>query len=187
MASVLEFGPRRISAAEYHKMSQAGVFEEDERIELLEGVIVPMSPQSPDHADLIEWLNNTLARLVGPAYRVRPQLPLAADDFSEPEPDILVVPADRPRGQHPKTALLVVEVARESLRKDRLIKAGIYARAGIPEYWIVNIPERCVESHTEPDPAAGRYAKLLTLRAGEELASASVPGVRIAVADLFRE
>lgn len=187
MASVLEFEPRRISAAEYHKMIDAGIFAEDERIELLEGLILPMSPQSPYHADLIQWLTNTLARLIGPNYDVRSQLPLSAGDVSEPEPDLAVVPASRTRRQHPSSALLVIEVARESLQKDRLLKAGIYARAGIPEYWIVNIAERCVEVHSDPHAAAGRFGTVLTFRAGQELASASVPGVRIAVDDLFAE
>lgn len=187
MASVLEFEQRRISVAEYHKMIAAGVFAEDERIELLEGVIVPMSPQSPDHADLVQWLTNTLARLIGPDHHVRAQLPLSASDLSEPEPDIVVVPAGRSRRQHPKSALLVIEVARESLRKDRLLKTGIYARARIPEYWIIDIAERCVEFHSDPDPVAGRYGAVRSFRAGQELVSLTVPAVRIAIDDLFGE
>jgi Uma2 family endonuclease len=187
VSSVLEFELRRISTAEYHRMIEAGVFDGDERLELLEGVIVPLSPQSPERADLIQWLNNTLARLIGPQYEVRPQLPLTAGESSEPAPDLAIVPAGRARTRHPTTALLVIEIARESLRKDRLLKAGIYARAGVPEYWIVNTAERCVEFHRDPDPTAARYATMLTVRPGQELKSASVPGVRLPVGDFFEE
>ncbi len=187
VASVLDFEPRRITVDEYHRMVEAGVFDEDERIELLDGVLVPMSPQTPDHADLVQWLNNRLVRLVGPEYDVRPQLPLTAGATSEPEPDLVVVPAGRARHAHPKSAPLVIEVARESLRKDRLLKAGLYARAGVLEYWIVNAEERCVEVHRDPDPAAGRYATVQTHRRSGTLTSSALPQVRIELGELFDE
>lgn len=166
-------------------MIEAGIFDEDERLELLEGVLVPMSPQSPEHADIVQWLNNTLVRLAGPEYDVRPQLPLTASPHSEPEPDLAVVPAGRTRAAHPGSALLVIEVARDSVRKDRLLKAGLYARAGIPEYWIVNVDEGCIEVHVSPDAAAGCYTKAQTLRRGEDLGCGVLPQIRFSVADLF--
>jgi Uma2 family endonuclease len=187
VASVLEFEPRRISVEEYHKMIEAGIFDEDERLELLEGVIVSISPQSPDHADLVQWLTNRLVRLIGDRYDVRPQLPLVASPMSEPEPDLAVVPAGRTRDRHPTNALLVIEVARESLRKDRLLKAALYARAGIPEYWIVNPAEKCVEVHRDPDPSAGRYTTVTTVARGGELIAVKLPQIRIAVGELFGE
>ena len=187
MASVLDLEPRRITVDEYHKMIGAGVFDEDERLELLEGVIIPMSPQSPDHADLVQWLTNVLARAIGPEYEVRPQLPLTIRPTSEPEPDLAIVPAGRNRRQHPTTALIVIEVARDSLRKDRTVKASIYAGVPIPEYWLVNVAEACVEVHREPDPSARRYGSVQTVRRGEELLSAALPRLRIALTDLFAD
>lgn len=168
-------------------MVEAGVFDEDERIELLEGLLVPKSPQSPDHADLVQWLTNTLVRLVGPDYEVRPQLPLTAGATSEPEPDLAIVPAGRARHAHPKTAILVIEVARESLRKDRLLKSVLYAGAGVPEYWIVNAEGRSVEVHRDPDAPSRRYGTVQTLRLGETLTSAVLSRVRIDLRELFGE
>jgi Uma2 family endonuclease len=187
VASVLDFELRRISVEEYHKMIEAGIFDEDERLELLEGVIVPMSPQSPDHADLVQWLTNRLVRLIGDGYDVRPQLPLVASPTSEPEPDLAVVPAGRTRERHPTGALLVIEVARESLRKDRLLKASLYARAGIPEYWIVNPAEDRVEVYRDPDPAAGRYATVTSVGRDGVVAAEKLPQVRIRVGELLGE
>ena len=187
MASVLDFEPRRITVDEYHRMVEAGVFDEDERIELLDGLLVPMSPQSPDHADLVQWLTNRLVRLIGPDYEVRPQLPLTAGATSEPEPDLAIVPAGRARRAHPKTAPLVIEVARDSLRKDRLLKASLYAKAGVLEYWMVNAEERCVEVHRDPDPVAGRYVAVQTLQRGQALTSAILPQVRIDLSEMFGE
>ena len=88
---------------------------------------------------------------------------------------------------HPRTALLVIEVAGESLRLDRKSKAALYARAGIPEYWIVNLAESTVEVHREPDPTTGSYRVRTAVSSGETLIAASVPDVRIDVADLFAE
>ena len=89
------------------------------------------------------------------------------------------------RERHPRTALLVVEVAGESLPLDRQAKAVLYARAGIPEYWIVNLAESTVEVRREPDPASGSYRTKAVARGGDTLVAASVPGLSIGVADLF--
>ena len=164
-------------------MIDAGIFGEDDRLELLEGLILPMSPQSPEHADVIQRLTNRLARMLGPAYEVRPQLPLAAGSASEPEPDLAVVPAGRTHREHPGSAPLVIEVARDSIRKDRLLKAGIYARAAVSEYWIVNIADGCVEVHRDPD--AGQYRSARVFRPGEELASSAVPQIVLAVSEVL--
>ena len=184
--SVLAQEPqRRLSVEDYHRMIAAGVLAEGERIELLEGVIVEMSPQRPRHAEVIRRLCDPQFATVGPAFVVQAQLPLTLGPGSEPEPDVAVVPR-RPQGygqDHPTTALLVFEAAGESLPKDRVVKSAIYARAGIPEYVIVNLEEECLEVQREPE--AARYRSHAILRAGERFASASVPGFAFEVGRLL--
>ncbi len=167
-------------------MVDAGVLREDERVELLEGNIVSMSPQSEAHMRVIVRLNRILTRSLDDAYQVRPQGPLTLPD-SEPEPDVAVVrAADAASTEvHPARALLVVECSGDSLSYDRTVKARIYARAGIPEYWIVNVQARSVEIRREPDPATARYASFATVGIEGTLAPVALPGLTIAVASLF--
>jgi len=178
--------PRRFSVEEYHRLIDVGVLHEDEHVELLEGVIVQMSPQKERHARAIVRLTRWLVRTLGDEYRVRPQLPLTFVD-SEPEPDLAVVPAALGDSveEHPRSALLVVEVSGSSLTYDRTVKGRVYARAGVPEYWIVDVSTRCVEVHRDPDAAAGRYRTVLTLKAGDTLTAMAVSGLSIPVASLF--
>ncbi len=177
----------RLSVDEYHRMLEAGILDEDDRVELLEGVIVRMSPRSPPHAHVIQRLTRHLNRTLGDEYVVLPQLPLTLGDFSEPEPDLAVVRAEDAASaeEHPRTACLVIEVAKATLRKDRQLKAGLYARFAIPEYWIFNMKERCVEVHRDPDPDAGRYRTALTCAPDATLESSAVPGLRVALGELF--
>lgn len=168
-------------------MIAAGVFQEDEPLELLEGVIVEMSPQTPRHARVIRRLCDPQFVTPGPGFVVQAQLPLTLAPDSEPEPDVAVVPrseAEHP-DRHPTTAALVFEVAGESLRKDRLAKGAIYAGAGIPEYVIANLAQECLEAHRDPDPAARRYRTVATLSTKDRFESSSVPGFAFAVADLL--
>lgn len=178
---------RRITVDEYHRMIAAGILGEDEHVQLIAGTLVAMTPQGGPHARVIQRLNRLLVRAVGDELVVRPQLPLTLVDDSEPEPDLAVVRAqDAESGErHPRTALLVVEVAGESLPLDRQAKAVLYARAGIPEYWIVNLGESTVEVRREPDPASGTYRTRTVARGGETLIAGTVPGLAVAVADLF--
>ena len=178
---------RRLHVGEYHRMIEAGVFDEDERVELLEGVIVTVSPQNPDHALIVERLSNPLFLRLPGDFVIRCQLPLAVSESDEPEPDVAIIHSGTPRSrqEHPKTARLVFEVASGSLRRDREVKASLYARAAVPEYVIVNLQEDCLEVHRYPDPATGRYREISRLASGDSLASASVLGLSFAVADLF--
>lgn len=153
---------RPLRREEYDRLVEQGCFE-DERVELLHGMLITMSPQGPRHATVIENLTMLLVPAVLGRARVRVQSPLAASDDSEPEPDLsMVAPGPRPHG-HPHTALLVVEVAETSLAKDRQIKAGIYVACGVPEYWVVNLPERTA-SRSRPAsrtaPTAGTAARV---------------------------
>jgi Uma2 family endonuclease len=178
--------PRLLSVEEFHRMVAAGILDEDERVELLDGVIVAMTPQSVPHARRIEWLTRHLVRSLGDEYAVRPQLPLTLGDRNEPEPDLAVVRAESTsEDRHPSGAVLVVEVAGESLRRDRRVKAAVYARAGIPEYWIVNLEARDVEVLSDPEPATGTYRKTRTCGTAETLTSEALPQLAFPVAALF--
>jgi uncharacterized OsmC-like protein/Uma2 family endonuclease len=180
LQAALDREPKRLlSVEEYHRMIAAGVVDEDEHVELLEGVIVEMSPQRPRHAEVIRRLCDSQFAPVGPGYLVQAQLPLSLGQTSEPEPDVAIVPR-RAGGYghaHPTTALLVFEVAEDSLRKDRLVKAPLYARAGIPEYAIVNLQEGGrLEVYRDPDPEAGQYRSRVTLGPADCFVSTAVPG-----------
>jgi Uma2 family endonuclease len=174
---------RPIARREFDRMVELGLFE-NERVELLRGALVVMSPQSWQHATTIQWLNEQFVRGIDASLVVRPQLPYAADEWSEPEPDLAIVRRDPALRDHPHEALLVIEVAATSLRKDRLLKTGIYAAAGVPEYWIVNLEEMVVEVHTRP--SGDRYTHVEVLRDGDVLRPLSVPGIALAVADIPR-
>ncbi|QRN97364.1 Uma2 family endonuclease [Archangium violaceum] len=179
--------PRLFRLDEYHRLIDVGVLGEDERVELLEGVIVEMAPQGRAHALVVSRLNRFLTGVLGDAYSVRPQLPLSLAGDSEPEPDLAIVTRQEEESApvHPRSALLVVEVADESLRRDRLLKGRIYARAQVSEYWVVDVAGRAVEVYSEPDPDTGRYRTMRTLGVGETLSSSSLPGLALPVAELF--
>jgi Uma2 family endonuclease len=178
---------RRLSAEDYHQMIGAGILGEDDRVELLEGVIVEMTPQGPKHAKLIRRLCDPTFARVPPDHVVQCQLPLTIDPDSEPEPDVSVVRrADAMSDDsHPTTAALVFEVAGESLPRDRLTKAALYAGAGIPEYAIVAVDQTCLEVYRDPDPASRRYRTLVTLSGDQAFESAAVPGFAFRVDALF--
>lgn len=145
---------RRFSVAEYHLMIEAGVFADDYRFELLEGWIISKSmTRLPPHDVAIDLLQEWLSRNVPPGWRVRIQSAITLGD-SEPEPDLAVVRGVArdylARHPGPGDLALVVEVSDSSLREDQGLKARVYARAGLPTYWIVNVAEGRVEVHTDP-------------------------------------
>jgi Uma2 family endonuclease len=175
--------PRRLSRAEYDRLVELGFFD-DERIELLHGTLVTMSPNDPGHVDPVAQLGKILFRALEDRAEVRIQFPFIAVDDSEPEPDVAVVPIGDYRAAHPGEALLIVEVAVTSLGKDRRIKGPLYAASGVPEYWIVNVPERCIEVHRAP--ADGIYTAVSRHGAGEAIAPLGFPDVAIRVDDVLR-
>jgi Uma2 family endonuclease len=174
---------RRLSRREYDKLVELGVFA-DERIELLRGMLVTMAPQGGPHATIAGWLSQWLALQLGMAFDVRGHSPYAASDDSEPEPDISI--SRRVTGvlEHPSAALLLIEVAQSSIRKDRQVKAAIYAEAGVPEYWIVDISGGglIVEVFTQPAPHG--YRRVDTLRDGDILRPTRLPGVELPVLEI---
>jgi Uma2 family endonuclease len=178
--------PHRWTREEYERMVAAGVFE-GMHIELVDGVIWQMTPQDNPHIGTLEKITRLLMRLYPESYSVRPQssLPLASDSI--PEPDLAVVPPDPEHNfyvsRYPESALLVVEIADSSLRHDRKRKASLYARAGIPEYWIVNLVAWQLEVHREPGPDGYRSRQVLQL--GETITPLSLPETEIPVADIL--
>jgi Uma2 family endonuclease len=174
---------RPLQRTEYDRMVAQGLFE-GEKLELLRGVLVAMTPQDPPHAAVVQRLTELFAAAVGDRASVRIQLPLAISEDSEPGPDVAVVARGDYDDAHPTTALLVIEVAHTSLEKDRRLKGELYAASGIPEYWVVDIPHRRVEVHAEP--ASGHYDLVATVLPGEILRSRSLPGLEVAVSDILR-
>jgi len=170
-----------VSVETYHRLGEMGALLED--VELLRGIVVTKMAKSPLHEFVAQVLMRLLLALVPPGYEVRPERPLTLGD-SEPEPDLSVVKG-RPHDwllAHPTTAALVVEVAVSSVDIDEG-KAGIYAEAGIPEYWIVQPEERRVIVCREPTPEG--YRSKATLSEADTLHCASLSGVEIAVGALF--
>lgn len=177
---------KRVTVAEYHGLLDTGRLAEDDRVELLEGEIVEMSPQDKPHARALARLNRIFTRALGDAFVVRPQLPLTLAD-SEPEPDLAVVRAEDEAAapRHPSTALLVVGIADSSVQKDLERKGRIYARADVPEYWLVQVKLRSVLVLRAPDPGSGTYRDVRTLGPDGSLATDAFPGPQIAVHTLF--
>ena len=171
----------------YLALVDEGVLGPEDRVELLEGVVVAMSPASSRHATAVSLADDALRTALWGRAAVRVQCPLVLGRHSVPEPDIAVVPGETRdyTHAHPTAALLVVEVAETTLKQDRLTKAAIYAAAGVPEYWIVNLQEDRVEVHRAPDASTTRYREITSAGAGERLAPVALPGMSVAVDELL--
>jgi Uma2 family endonuclease len=182
MLEVMSPEIRPIRRVEYEKMAEVGLFD-GERVELLYGSIVRMSPIGPPHSSTVQKLNRLLLRALDEKAAIRIQSPFAASDESEPEPDLAVVPPGEYADAHPQQAWLTIEVADSSRKKDRL-KATLYAESGVTEYWIVDLVANLIEVHTEI--VAGEYARVVPYRKGERISLACFPDVSIAVDDVLR-
>jgi Uma2 family endonuclease len=176
-------GFRPLRRVEYDRLVELGAFA-DERIELLEGALVEMSPIGPPHSSAVQKLTELLVPALLGRASVRIQQPFAALDTSEPEPDVAVVARGDYDEEHPGRAHLIIEVAESSLERDRDLKRRIYAAAGVSEYWIVNLPGRCIEVHR--DAAGGDYRTVTTVAHGESLSPLVFADVRIAVSAVIR-
>lgn len=169
----------RFTVTDYHQMAEVGILTEDDRVELIDGEILEMSPIGGRHVACINRLNRLLVQRLGDDGVVSIQNPVRLDEHNEPEPDVTVIRA-RDYGDDLPTAgdvLLLIEVADTSLRYDRRRKLPLYATAGIPESWVVDLQGETIERHS--NPVAGRYS--LTVRAGrgEEIESLAVPGLTL--------
>jgi hypothetical protein len=168
-------------------MAEAGIFAPECRVELVDGEIFEMSPIGPWHAGVVNRLNHRFAAGLGGRAVVHVQNPVGLDARSEPQPDLMLL---RPREDFygrahptPEDALLLVEVADTSLRHDRERKLPVYARAGVPEVWIVNREADAVEVFREPSP--GGYHERHQRRRGEDLAPGAFPDLRLSVSDIL--
>lgn len=162
----------RISLEQYHQMIATGVLLEDDPIELIDGCLVTKMPRDPSHDWTLNQFAKKLEKAFGDAGVVRVQSAITTDD-SEPDPDIAVVrPPDDYQERHPggEDTLLVVEVSNRSLDFDRTAKAEIYSRAGVREYWVVNLIDRQIEIHRQPRPGvAGGYHERKIFLASDEV------------------
>jgi Uma2 family endonuclease len=183
---------RRWNREEYNRIVEGGIFAPGERVELIDGEILAMTPQGSLHATALLLIEEALRLAFGTRGHVRIQLPLAIDPSSEPEPDITVVsgsPRDY-RDAHPRSALLIVEISDTTLLYDREQKGSLYARAGLTDYWIVNLLDRILEVHREPVPMPQSrygwgYHSIRNCRAGDSVSPLAATEARIAVSDFL--
>ena len=174
---------RPLRRAEYDTLVASGAFA-DERIELLDGALAPMSPIAPPHSSAVQKLTELLLPALLGRATVRVQSPFAALELSEPEPDLAVVPPGDYDEAHPHRAYLIIEVAESSLLLDRTRKSAIYATSGVPEYWIGNLSERCIEVYSNPEGAA--YVAARRVEHSEALHPAAFPELELRVADVLK-
>jgi Uma2 family endonuclease len=179
--------PARLTAERYFALVDEGVLEPDDRVELLEGLIVAKEPQTPWHASGVRWVFDALVAALGSRALVTQQSPFMAGRRSVPEPDVFVVPGTRGGylRAHPVAAHLVVEVSDTSLVQDRLTKSGVYAAARVPEYWIVSRRGDHVVVAAHPLVRKRRYAVVRVARRGETITLAAFSDVTLAVDDLL--
>ncbi|MBA4116975.1 MAG: Uma2 family endonuclease [Rubrobacter sp.] len=172
---------RRFTVHEYHRMAEAGILHEDDRVELIDGELIEMAAIGGRHATCVRELNRLLSRQVGDELRVDVQNPIRLGEHWEPQPDLAMI-VTRDYGESlpaPEDILLLIEVSDTTLAYDRNVKLPLYARFGIREVWIVDLAGQTIERHTEPTPAS--YHLMRRATRGETLASETVPGLILTV------
>ena len=178
---------RLFSVSDFYKMLDVGIFTEDDRVELLDGEIITMSPIDAKHAAIVDRLVRVLIQYLDDRAIVRSQNPVQLNDYSEPLPDIAILKWDDDfyTDHHPLPAdtLLMIEVANTSLAYDRKKKLPRYARAGIPEVWIVNIEKQVVEQYSSP--TEDEYILRRNVKYGEIVKSKSVPKLELPTEVIF--
>jgi Uma2 family endonuclease len=182
----------RIPRVRYERMVDKGLLDSGDKVELLDGLLVVKEPQGDLHASAMAAAHRVLERAFGPRYHVRVGSPIALDSYSEPEPDLAVVPGapwDYRKG-HPARPVLAVEIAMSSRAKDRWLKGGLYARAGVADYWVVNLVDEVVEVYRQPVKAPARrhgwkYRSVRRLERGATVAPLAAPRARVKIADLL--
>lgn len=175
------------SVDEYHRMLETGILSEDDHVELIQGEIVKMSPIGSRHVACVNRLNGLINRKVSQDVIVSVQNPFRLDDYSEPQPDIALVKSrDDFYAQSLATSadlLMIIEVADTSVEVDRRVKLPLYARAGIPEVWLANLPEDRVETYLEP--LNGIYQRVRIAKRGECLSSQNVSDLLLSVDEIL--
>jgi Uma2 family endonuclease len=177
--------PYRFSVQEFHKLGEVGIFRPWDRVELLDGEIIVLSPIGIRHVQAVSWINECLVEQARRRYLVSPGNPVWLDEHSEPQPDMMLVPRVRKMEHHPRPGdvFLLVEVSDSSLAYDRERKLAAYATAGIREYWIVNLQQDSLEVFRQP--ADGKYQVALTFTAGQTLSPLAFEDVTVPVADII--
>jgi Uma2 family endonuclease len=185
--ATVEVRRRRFTVEEYYRMAEAGILGPEDRVELIEGEIVEMAPIGHRHAACVAELNRRLVPAVGDRALLWPQNPVRLPRDTEPQPDIVLL---RPRADRytqdsarPADVLLLIEVADTSYRYDRRVKLPLYARAGVPELWIVDLPHDAVEVYRRPGPQGYAFSDRVTL--GGRVAPEALPDVILTVDDAF--
>jgi Uma2 family endonuclease len=183
---------RRWRRAEYERLIECGFFRPGDPVELMGGDLVVAEPQGSGHFAAVRAVEEVLRAAFGTGWEVRGQGPLALDEESVPEPDVAVVPGSFRDyvARHPSRPVLVVEVSESSLALDRDHKGSLYARAGLADYWILNLVDRILEVRRDPgpDPAAAfgwHYRSLEILRREASVSPLALPGGRLRVIDLL--
>lgn len=177
---------RKFDVDEYHRLGEAGILNEDDRVELIEGELVEMAPIGGEHATIVSLLNMILARQCDSSQLVHVQNPLRLDRSSEPQPDLVlarVVPGFRGIPNF-KDALLVIEVSDSTYNYDRKVKAPLYARAGVPELWIVDCQNQRVEVHS--GEKGDVYENVANANKSAVLIPQLAANIRVQLADLWR-
>lgn len=176
---------KRWTRREYYQMAEAGMFQPDEHVELIDGEIITMTPQRSQHAAVIGKVEAALRQAFGEGYWVRTQMPLAVSEDSDPEPDVAIVPGSPNDylNEHPTTALLVVEVSDTTLPLDREKKAWLYAQYQIPEYWILNLKDNQLEVFRNPQ--SSKYQSHFIMQAPQTVEPVHASGFRIPVSALL--
>lgn len=189
MSVAMEDWPRRhrITVDEYHRMAESGSFAPDARVELIDGVIIDMPPIGSLHAAVGRRLDSLLREVVGSRALVSGQWPLRLGDYSEPQPDIALV---RPRedcyeDDHPTAAdtLLVIEISATTLDDDLRTKLCLYARHGIPEYWVVDVVSQRL--HVFRRPSGDEYEQALSVDRPREVEITALPGTSVDLSRIF--
>jgi Uma2 family endonuclease len=177
----------RFTVEEYHRMGEAGIFSEDDRVELIEGEIVEMAPIGSPHAGTTDYLHDTLSQMLGKRARVRAQSPIVLVPDSEPQPDIAVLRyrSDFYRGGHPRLEdiFFLIEVSDTTGEFDRIVKLPLYGRAGIPEVWIVDLAAHCVEVYVGPSPDGYELRHRFTR--GQVVSPQAFPDLQLAVDEIL--
>ncbi|MEN0050582.1 MAG: Uma2 family endonuclease [Bacteroidota bacterium] len=172
----LQIKKRLLGVEEYHRMIEADILSEDDRVELINGEIIEMSPIKSFHASHVMRINHFLSNIVGEEVIVNVQNPILIPDYSEPEPDIALLKWDDDfyyeKHPQPEDVILLIEVADSSLEYDQNIKLPLYANAQIPECWIVNLREKQIEMHQYPEN--GIYKQRVIVQAQDEITIGSL-------------
>ncbi len=186
MNAVIAPKRHRITVDEFHRMGEAGIFSEDERVELVEGEIIDMAPIGPFHANVVDELMQLFVKKLPNELRLRAQNPITLDRKNEPQPDLAIVKNKSYISSHPapEDVLLLIEVADTSLDYDRNVKIPLYARHKIPEVWLVNLEEKTIEVFRHP--ASQGYSEARIIRAGENLQASTPSGIEIDPSRLFQ-